>query len=132
MAVSGASRFLVSAQLANTRGLAAQPPSLLGGFEAGPSSLLEIGKQFAAPGIGLSARARAVTQQFLAESKGGINIILSASAQSTIDGSITQIKALQSKLPASQIGSFSKNKDDNADDGGLSKALKGNVVDTEA
>jgi len=132
MAIAGASRFALSAQLANTRGLAAQPSTLLSGFDGGPSSLLEIGKQFSAPGIGLSARARAVTSQFLAESQGGINIILSAGAQATIDGTLTQIKAIQSKLPASQIGPFSKTTDDNADDGGLSTALNGNVVDTEA
>lgn len=131
MAVSGASRFALTAQLANTQGRAAQGTSLLSGFD-GTSSLLEIGKQFSAPGIGLSARARAVTSQFLAESQGGINIILSAGAQSTIDGSLTQIKALQSKLPASQIGPFSKTEDDNADDGGLSQALNGGIVDTEA
>ena len=87
-------------------GIPGAAPSLLGGFD-GNVSLLELGKQNSAPGIGLCARARAITSSFLADSQGGINNILSAGLENAISDSQTRILALQSSLPASQIGSYS-------------------------
>ena len=106
--VAGASQYLNASTLNNLRGGSqlSQPASLLGGFDNNVS-LLEIGKQNAVPGIGLSSRARAITSQFLSQSRNATNIILSAGAQASIDGANTQIKALQAKLPKSAIGSFS-------------------------
>ena len=106
--IAGASQFAVTARLTNLTGgdlLTTRSTSLLSGFDGG-ASLLEIGKQLSAPGIGLSSRARAITDQFLAQSKAGTNTILSAGAQNTIDGANTAIKRLQASLPASKVGTF--------------------------
>lgn len=96
----------------------------------GMTSLLEVGKSLRAPGIGLSSRARAITQQFLAESRAGTNIILSAGAQQTIDGMNQQIKALQARLPADKIGSYSARYDRSGLE--TSASTTGGKVDTQA
>jgi hypothetical protein len=106
--IAGASSFLNAATLANASGApqASASPSLLAGFDSN-TSLLELGKQFSSPGIGLSASARAITSSFLATSEGGLNTILSAGLENAISDAQTRILALQSTLPASQVGSYS-------------------------
>ena len=110
VSVAGASQYASAVAYNLSKGIdplaAASSPSLLGGFDSN-ISLLEIGKQFSAEGIGLSPRARAVTNKFLSKSSSGLNTILSASPSASIDGAKTQILALQAKLPASSVGTFS-------------------------
>jgi hypothetical protein len=69
---------------------------------------LELGKLNGAPGIGLSSRARALNASFLANTQGGINTILSAGLENAVDDARTQILALQSRLPADRVGTFSE------------------------
>ncbi|MAI61537.1 MAG: hypothetical protein CBB87_03505 [Micavibrio sp. TMED27] len=130
--VAGASQFYNAARLSNQNGgdiLGQSSTSLLSGFD-GTASLLEIGKQFSAPGIGLSANARAITNQFLSQSQAGTNAILSAGAQQTIDSAQQQILAIQARLPASSIGSFAARYDNEGN--ASSSSSSGGNVDTSA
>lgn len=104
MAVAGAYRYLTSANLANTQGLAAVRPTLIGGGSA--QSMLDVAKaRGSIPGIGLSARSRALAANFIQQTSGGAVGLFGASsgAQLTTADLATQIKALRSSLPRSQI-----------------------------
>lgn len=132
--VAGASQYVSTVAYNTSQGVdaltASGSSSLLSGFDS-TISLLEIGKQYQADGIGLSASARSITSEFLSQSQSGINVILSSSAQNTIDGANTQIKALQARLPASSIGTFSSRYDRSGAEE-TSSATTGSTVDTEA
>lgn len=99
--IPGASQFLSASTLANTRGLSAQPPTLLG--SGSTASLLEAGRATAAGGIGISASARAINNQFL--NNGDVNTLFSLAAgpDATIESAQQQILALRAGLTNSQL-----------------------------
>lgn len=104
MAVAGASRFIGAATLANTQGRPAAQSSVLGGGSA--QSLVDAAKAFRVEGSpGLSASARQGINSFLnatGGSSGSLFGLTTGSALSTADLA-TQINALRSSLPESQI-----------------------------
>ena len=65
--IPGASQFLGAATLANVRGTPAQSSTVLG--ESSATSLLDVGRSLATPGVGLSAQALALNTQFLNSSR---------------------------------------------------------------
>lgn len=93
-------------------------------------SLLDIAGQFRAKGIGLSASARALTNQSLSESTNGLNTILSLGTVSSQTGSDQQIMAIRASLPKSAISEFAR--DPTTDDGLVGPADTGQTVDTQA
>lgn len=107
--------------------------SILAGFDNN-ISLLELGKRFSQPGIGLSQSARASTNQFLSQSQNGLNVLLSAGVETSIEGAQTQILAIQSRLPASSIGSFAARFDAGGDDSDSVPAstTRGTNIDTDS
>ncbi len=133
--IAGASRFLSAATLANTQGVAAQAPTLLG--ESDTASLLDAGRGVSAGnnGIGLSSSARAVNNSFLNRTA-DINALLSLAvgADATIEGMQQQILALRSTLPSSAVHSsvFFDADEVDADDGSVSPSEIGTEVDEEA
>ncbi len=100
MTVSGASRFINSATLANTQGISASQPQLLGG-----SSLLEAGRRINRSGIGLSSSARALNNQFVSNgaSQGTALFGLASGASLSAADLATQIKGLRASLPISRV-----------------------------
>ncbi len=103
MRVPGASQFLNSSILANSRGLAAQTNSVLS--EAlGSLSLLDSGKRINRSGIGISNEARQRTRQFLDSNKTNINELFSFSggASASVENALIQIRALQSTVKLSR------------------------------
>jgi len=101
--IRGASQFLNQATLTNTRGVAAQATTVLG-EAAGGVGILDIGRNLASPGIGISNNARALNRQFLSSTSGTYNALFSASGggSATVDASLTQIRGLQATVPASR------------------------------
>jgi hypothetical protein len=99
--ISGASRYIRSATLANEQGIAAGQPLLLGGG----ASLLEAGRRINRSGIGLSSSARALNSQFVSQtgSQGSALLGLSSGASKSVADIAQQIKALRASLPASKI-----------------------------
>jgi hypothetical protein len=106
MAVAGASRFLNSATLANTRGLSpASTPNLLGSGGS-TTSLLDTGRNINSSGIGLSGSARAVNSQLISQSQSGFNQIFSLNGVEfgTTETLQQQILAIRASLPESSLG----------------------------
>lgn len=102
VSVAGASRYLNSATLANTQGIS--PIDNSGIIGRTGASLLDAGRRVNRSGIGLSSSSRQLTEQFLSRSSDVNSLFtLGAGASLSIEGLKTQIKALRSKLPASQI-----------------------------
>jgi hypothetical protein len=138
--IAGASRFVTAATLSN-RGssLGATGTSLLGQSTV---SLLDVGKRFGAEGVGLSGRSRALTKQFLQNSTGLANSLLSAPAEAnSIEGLRTQILAIQARTPPSQLSAAAFEKepevsDDGVDDSPIDNPFvqvsRGGTVDTTA
>lgn len=114
--IPGASQFLASSTLANTRGLSAQTPSLLDGAGDIAASLANIGRQFAVSGFGISQSARALNDRFLNNSDYGTLLSLAAGTSTTVFGAQQNILAIRAGLSDSQ----------------LAPSLRGNAVDTEA
>ncbi len=126
--IAGASGFLNSATLANTRGIAAGQTSLLdGGFSA--PDLLEVGRRINRNSVGLSGNARAVNKRFLESSASNFNAIFSLNVGTTSSVEALQqgILALRSGLSENQIARSLRQ-----DDGGVSESDTGSTVDTEA
>lgn len=101
--VAGASRYLAAATLANVRGISPSTPTVLG--DSGSAvSLLEAGRN-SANGIGLSARARALNDQFLSSTASSFNSIFSLSAaELSTEATIAQkILAIRASIPESQL-----------------------------
>lgn len=115
--IPGASRFLGAATLANLKNLPAQSTDLLSSV-AGSVSLLAVGRLNSVPGVGLSANARALNDQFLDKSSSNANGLFSATAgaDSTLEGLQKQVLALRSSLSPDQVA----------------RSLRGDNVDTEA
>lgn len=117
MAIAGASRYLGASVLANTRGLAARAPTLLG--ETSTANMLSAGRKLAVLNTGVSASARALNNTFLSQSAGLANQLLSLAAgtDSNVEGAKLEILALRSKVPTSQLART---------------LVRGSEVDTEA
>ena len=123
--IAGASSYLNAARLANSQGIAAAAPTLLGNnvsetslLDAGRSSLLSPG------GPGLSSNGRALNQQFLNSTRSGFNQLLSLAAgtDSTIEGLQTSILALQASLPDSAISKYAAGREE-SDSSSLGRAV---------
>jgi hypothetical protein len=102
--VPGASRYLNAATLANTRGLAAQSPTLLGS-SATTLNILDAGRNaLRVPGFGVSSSARSLNQQFLSNTS-MMNELLSLGLGpgATAEGAAQQIRALRATLPISEL-----------------------------
>lgn len=105
MAVAGASRYLGAATLSNQQGF--QPTgnqNLIGSL--GAVSILDVGRSaFGDNGIGLSGSARQLNKQFLDSSASTFNAIFSLGVgeTSSVEALQTQIAALRSSIPESQL-----------------------------
>lgn len=101
--IRGASQFLNQATLTNLTGSAAQPASVLG-EAAGGVGILDIGRNLAVRGSGISNNARALNRQFLSDSAGTFNQLfsLSGGGSASVEAAQTQILALRSSVPASR------------------------------
>ena len=129
--IPGASQFLGAATLANTRGLPAQSSNILGS-SASTVSLLDAGRSITGNnGIGLSSRARQLTNQLLQTTASEANALFSfaVGGSSTVEAAQTQILALRSQTPDSQLA---RSLVEVADDGSVSEGETGQTVDTEA
>lgn len=102
VSVSGASRYLNSATLANTQGIA--PGDTLGIGGRTGASLLDAGRRINRSGIGLSGGSRALTEQFLNRTNDVNSLFtLGAGTSLSIEGLKIQIKALRSRVPEGKI-----------------------------
>lgn len=102
--VSGASRYLTSATLANNSGLSPSIPLLTGGGST--QSILDAAKATGSVrGIGLSSSARSLNSQFLSNtgSQGVALLGLTSGSSLSVENLATQIKGLRASIPASQI-----------------------------
>lgn len=125
--VPGSSQFLNAATLANTRGLAAGSPSLLGDSNI---SLLDSGRRISRNnGIGLSASSRAANRQLIESTRSESNALFSLAIGqgNSVQGAQTQILALRSQTPDSQLARSLQ-----VDDGSFSAPTTGQEIDTEA
>ena len=139
--IPGASQFLNAATLANTQGLSAQTPSLLGS-SASSTSLLDAGRSlYADNGIGLSASSRALTNQLLSNTAAEANALfsLAGGGSASVENAQIQIQGLRASLPDSAIREDLRevvvNEDGevlNADNGAVIASENGQTVDTEA
>jgi len=104
MRVPGSSQYLNQATLSNQRGFSGTSPNVLG-ETAGGISLLDVARS-AAPsnGIGLSASARALNNQFLRSNSSTTNQLfsLTGGGSATVDAARTQILALKASTPVSR------------------------------
>ena len=102
--VAGASRYLAASTLANVRGLSPTTPSVLGDGGLGGASILD-GAYRPSNGIGLSARARALTNSYLSSASSSINSILSlgTSEMGSTETMRQAILALRASMPESQL-----------------------------
>lgn len=115
--IAGASQYLNSATLANTQGLAAQKPTLLGSSATAVDILDAAKSALRVRGIGISSSARALNNQLLSNST-SINELFSygAGSDATVEGMQQQILALRSSLSDNQ----------------LSREVRGDAVDKKA
>ncbi len=123
--IPGASQFINAATLANRQGLAAQAPTVLDNTGA---DLLNTGRRLSGGlGVGISANARALNQNFLNRTT-DINALLSLAAGSdaTPEGVAQEILALRSRLPQSSLAA------DLRDNGNVPPSENGQEVDTQA
>ncbi|MBL4805175.1 MAG: hypothetical protein JKY71_09945 [Alphaproteobacteria bacterium] len=104
VSIPGASGFLNAATLANKRGIAASPTSLLNGGIGAPD-LLDVGRRINRNSIGLSGNARAVNKRFLESSTSTFNAIFSLGVGNTssIEALQKGILALRSKAPSNGL-----------------------------
>lgn len=121
--IPGASQFLNASTLANTRGVPAQSANFLG--ETSTASLLESGRNISSSGIGISASARALNNQFLNRSA-DVNAFFSLAAgpDATIEAAQQQILALRAGLNDSQLARGLR-----VDDGSVAESDLGQEID---
>jgi hypothetical protein len=93
-----------------------------GGSVLGNVDLLSIAARTRVPGIGISARSRALTNQFLNQTSGGANAMFSAGVAEGPAQLQQQILALRAKLPQRNF----------ADNLLFSDPDRGSKVDTKA
>ncbi len=101
--IRGASQFLNQATLTNLQGTAAQSANVLG-EAAGGVGILDIGRNLAVQGVGISNNARNLNRQFLEQSSGTFNQLFSTTGggSATVEAAQTQILALRSSVPATR------------------------------
>ncbi len=132
--VAGASRYLSQSTLTNQQGFAAQGSNLLG-VAAGSTGILDVGRNLEVQGIGISNRARNLNRQFLQSTAGTYNQLFSASGggSSTVEGALTQIRALQSSVPTSRDSPQVREAAFEAQEASesLQSAEKGSIIDEE-
>ncbi|MGH1376753.1 MAG: hypothetical protein ACRBCK_10440 [Alphaproteobacteria bacterium] len=135
--VAGASQFLNQATLANTQGVSAQTTNVLG-EAAGGVGILDVGRNLATPGVGISNSARALNRQFLTQNAGTANQLFSASGggSATEEAAITQIRALQSQTPVTRATPEAREAADaravEAAQAESADAERGSIIDQEA
>ncbi len=130
--VAGASRYLNSAILANSKGQSPSTPSILDGGNNLGNNILAIGRNIAGNnGVGLSTNARLQTEKFLSETKSGFNAVFGMSTikMSSIETMQQQIMAIRAKLPQSQIAENLRGSDTV---NGVSGSSRGGNVNTTA
>lgn len=116
--VPGASQYRIQATLSNIRGTTFTTPNILG-ENSSLANLLTIGRDaLAISGIGLSSNARALNDSFVEAWASDANGLfsLTGGTDGTVDGAKTQISALRTSVPQSQ----------------LSRSLRGEIVDEQA
>ena len=126
--IPGASQFVSAATLANTRGVAAQAPTLLGSSDT--ASILEAGRGLATGGVGLSASARALNQQFLSRSA-DVNSLFSLAAgpDATLESAQQQILALRAGVSERQLAPSLRTQPEPLDNGEAAASEIGQEVD---
>ncbi len=132
--IPGASQYLNQATLSNLQGVSAQAPNLLG-EAAGGVGILDVGRNLATPGVGISNSARALNRQFLEQNAGTANQLFSASGggSSTEDAAITQIRALQSSVPVTRATPEAREAaEERAVEAAQAEAERGSIIDQEA
>jgi len=128
--IPGASQFLNSATLANQQGLGAGQATVLGDGGIGSVSLLDVGRSsLFDSGVGLSARARQLNNDFINSTASTFNQIFSLGigATASIEGLQQQILALRANTPDSQLS-----RDLQQDNGEAAASENGQEVDTTA
>ena len=126
--VAGASRFLSQAILAQKTGSAFDAGNVLGFTSS--ASILDAGRGNSVRGIGLSARARALTSSQLQSSASTANQLfsLSGGASATVEAATIQIAGLRATTVSSRV--IPELRQDN---GGVTEnADLGSNIDTEA
>lgn len=103
MLIPGASQYLATATLANKKGTSPSVTNVLA--SRGTVDLLDVAKRVNNNGIGLSAAARQLNQQFLNSSRSTYNALfgLGMAQNSTIETLIQKINAIRASLPQSQV-----------------------------
>ncbi len=122
--IAGASRYLNQATLAQKTGSNFANTSVLGGVS---TSLLDAGRGNAVPGIGLSARARAMNTAMLNNNSSMVNQMfsLTGGASATVDAAKVQIAGLRASVTPSRDVTIQ-------DDGSISSSRIGSELDTSA
>ncbi len=123
--VAGSSQYLNQARLAQATGSNFDAGNILG--LSSSSSLLDAGRGNAVGGIGISARARALTSSQLQSSAATGNQLfsLSGGGSATVEAATIQIAGLRATVPASRDVIVQ-------DDGSISSAGIGSELDIEA
>jgi hypothetical protein len=131
--VAGASRYLSASTLANVRGLSPTTPSVLGDGGLGGVSILD-GAYRPSNGIGLSARARALTNSYLSQASSSLNTILSLSTSEMGSTEVMRqtILALRASVPESQLSRVVRGETVDEAVSGLPKDDAEKTLDTEA
>jgi hypothetical protein len=102
--IPGASRFINSATLANSRGIAPSTPNVLG-TGGSTQSLLDTGRGINSSGLGLSGGARAVNSQLISSSNAGFNKLFSLNGVEfgTNETLAQKILAIRASVPESRL-----------------------------
>ncbi len=131
--IPGASQYLMTATLANKKGLTPSIPTMLG--SRGTVDLLDVARRVTANnGIGLSASARQLNQQFLNSSKSNYNALfgLGVAGSATVEALVQKINAIRSTLPQNQIREDLRGIVIDPDNGSVSGSSTGSQVNTTA
>ncbi|MGH1377400.1 MAG: hypothetical protein ACRBB3_01130 [Alphaproteobacteria bacterium] len=132
--VAGASQYLSQATLANKQGSTHSPSSLLSLTSS--ASILDAGRGNAVPGVGISARSRALNAAQIQSNSGSINELfsLSGGGSATVEAAQIQIAGLAATATKSrdvvtqEDGSFASNTIQ-VDDGSVATSSLGSEVD---
>ncbi len=135
--IAGSSQYLNQATLANKQGSTYVPADILS--LSSSASLLDAGRRTAVSGIGISARARQLNNQIIANNSSSYNKLfsLAGGASATTAAAQIQIAGLASTALTSRSvtlqddGSFSSSFFD-VDDGSVASSALGTEVDETA
>lgn len=125
--IPGASRYLAASTLANVRGMSPSTPSILGDGGMGGANLLDLAYR-PDNGIGLSARARALSNSTMRNSNELLNKLLSlgTSEMSTMQSMQQKVLALRAGIPESQLSREIRG--ESIDNGAAAASTNGAVV----